>query len=275
MRCLTLFSLAAIVFSFVCFADNAMAQGVSMASEEKLQLRGDYWFNELTAEVKVTDLLVPANPGTRLELFDMLGMDVHKETVIPVVLSYSRFGFRMEFWRNTYLGKKVMAQDINFNGIKYTLSTEVESQLVTDNYDMRVFLDLLGQKKLDLYPLAGIRYQRHEVSLIDTSGIIPPADKVLHAPMPYVGAGIRFNISPYISFGGELAGMNIQLSDYNLKLTGYTDFNAYIELRITPMFAIVGGYRSVNLLVDVKDDDYEYNFHSNMQGLFAGVSLSF
>jgi hypothetical protein len=119
-----------------------------------------------------------------------------------------------------------------------------------------------------------LRYKRYEVWLDDlTSG--DSEKEVMHAPLPYVGGGIRFNLSPYVSFGGELGVMNIAFNDYGLQLKDHMDFHAYAEIRLTAMFAIVGGYRFTKFRISIKKDDIDYSLNEEMQGMFIGVVLMF
>ena len=266
-----LLALAAVMTIFLWLAMPAMAQGVSLPGGETLQLRADYWINELSAEVKVTSGILL---GTTIDAFDTLGMDVHHQTIIPVIGSYARFGFRLEFWRNIYEGEKNLDEPIIFNGTVYPVGDHLESKFTIDNYDARLFIDILPQKKLDLYPMAGIRYKRYEIWLNDlTTG--DTDNEILHAPMPYVGGGIRFNISQYVSFGGEVGAMNITFSDYDLQLSDFMDFQAYAEIRLTPMFAIVGGFRYLTFRISAKKDDVDYSMKEEMQGMFVGAALTF
>lgn len=271
MRIRTLLAIAAVTFVFASFASPASAQGVSLASGEKLQLRADYWINQLFSEVKVT---TGSFLGTSVDAFDTLGMDVHKQTIIPVIGSYSRFGFRLEFWRNIYEGDKNLDEPVIFNGTVYPAGDHLESKLTIDNYDVRVFIDIMPQEKLDIYPMGGIRYKRYEVWLNDLT-TSDTDNEILHAPMPYVGGGVRFNISQYISFGGELGIMNITFSEYGLQIKDYMDFNAYAEIRLTPMFAVVGGVRYTNFRISAKKDDVDYTMSEKMQGMFVGAALNF
>jgi hypothetical protein len=265
-----LLALAATGF-FLFVAEPASAQGVIAPGDESLQIRADYWLNELTSSVKVTSGLLT---GTSVDAFETLGMDVHQQTIIPVVASYGRFGFHIEFWRNTYEGDVVLDTPIIFNGTVYPAGDHLLSKFVIDNYDARVFIDLLGQKKLDLYPLAGIRYKRYEVWLEDLT-TTNAENEVLHAPMPYVGGGIRFNVSPKLSFGGELGVMNITFTEYDMWLRDYLDFSAYAELRITKEFAVVGGYRYLKFRIGAKRDDADYVLEESIQGMFLGAALNF
>ncbi len=257
--------------SVMYFAAPAMAQGVSLPGDETIQIRADYWLNELNAEVKITSGVLL---GTSVNAFDTLGMDVHQQTVVPMIISYSRFGFKMEFWRNTYTGDKNLDEPVIFNGTLYPAGDHLQSKLVIDNYDLRMFVDLATQKKLDLYPMAGIRYQRYQVWLNDlTTG--DTDEEILHLPLPYVGAGVRFNVSQYVSFGGELGIMNITFSDYDLQIRDYMDFHAYIEIHITPNLAVVGGIRYLTFRLGAKKDDMEYQLNEHMEGLFVGAVLMF
>jgi hypothetical protein len=99
--------------------------------------------------------------------------------------------------------------------------------------------------------------------------------EILHAPMPYVGAGIRFNISPYVSFGGELGIMNLTFSDYDLKLQDYLDFYAYAEVRPHEMFALLAGYRFTTFRISAKRDEVDYDLNEKIQGIFVGAALLF
>ena len=101
MKRLFAFGIIATLGFLFLLPSPAMAQGVSMPSDESLQIRADYWLNQLTSSVKVTSGILT---GTSIDAFETLGMDVHKQTFVPVICSYGRFGFRMEFWRNTYEG---------------------------------------------------------------------------------------------------------------------------------------------------------------------------
>jgi hypothetical protein len=263
-------AVTAVVLLFIC-ASPAMAQGVSLPGDEKLQIRIDYWLNELISEVKVTS---GSFLGTTVNAFDTLGMDVHMQTYVPVVLSYSRFGFRLEFWRNTYVGDKNLDEPVIFNGTLYPAGDHVQSKLVIDNYDVRAFIDLVPQKKLDIYPMGGVKYRRYEVWLDDlTTG--DSENEILHAPLPFVGGGARFNISQYISFGGELAVMNVTFSDYDMQIKDFMDLHVYGELHVTPNFVLVGGFRHTTFRILAKKDDVDYTMNEKIEGLFFGVALMF
>lgn len=259
------------VASLIYFAAPAMAQGVSLPGDETIQIRGDYWLNELNAEVKITSGVLL---GTSVDAFDTLGMDVHQQTVVPLLASYSRFGFKMEFWRNTYIGDKNLDEPVIFNGTLYPAGDHLQSKLVIDNYDLRMFVDIATQKKLDLYPMVGVRYQRYQVWLDDLT-TSDSDEEILHLPLPYVGGGVRFNVSKHVSFGGELGIMNITFSDYDLQIKDYMDFNAYIEIHITPNLAIVGGIRYLTFRLNAKKDEVDYQLSEHMEGLFAGAIFMF
>ena len=123
-------------------------------------------------------------------------------------------------------------------------------------------------------PLAGIRVKRYEVWLDDIT-TSDSDNEILHAPLPYVGGGVRFNLSPYISFGGELAAMNVTFTEYDLQIKDYLDFHAYGELRLSASFAIIGGYRLTQFRIFAKKDDVDYTLNEKVEGMFAGVALMF
>jgi hypothetical protein len=262
--------ITAVLFPYL--AEPAMAQGFSLpGGGESLQFRIDYWINQLDANLKITTGLFE---GTSVNAFDTLGMDVHMQTPVGMVASYSRFGFQMEYWRNTYEGHKNLDEPVIFNGILYPAGDELISKLVVDNFCLRMSLDILPQKKIDLSPLAGIRYKRYEIWLDDITTTTSD-NEILHAPLPFVGAGIRFNISQYISFGGDLGVMNVTFSEYDLQIKDYMDFHAYAELRLTSSFAVIGGYRLTQFRILAKKDDVDYALNDKMQGMFVGVALMF
>jgi hypothetical protein len=271
MRRFLLPGAAAVLIYLFLFASPAMAQGVSMPGDEKLQIRVDYWLNELVSEVKVTS---GSFLGTTVNAFDTLGMDVHMQTFVPVVLSYSRFGFRLEFWRNTYEGDKNLDEPVIFNGTLYPAGDHLQSKLVIDSYDVRAFLDLVPQKKLDVYPMGGLKYRRYEVWLDDlTTG--DSENEILHAPLPFVGGGARLNLGQYISVGGELAVMNVTFTDYDLQIKDFMDFHAYAELHVTPNLVLVGGFRYTTFRILAKKDDVDYTLSESIEGLFFGAALMF
>ena len=256
---------------FLCFAAPAMAQGVSLPGDETLQIRVDYWVNQLNAIVKITTGTLE---GTSVDAFDTLGMDVHQQTPVAVVGSYSLFGFRMDYWRNTYLGDKNLDEPVIFNGTLYPVGDHLQSKLVIDSFDVRAFLDVLPQDKLDLYPMAGIKYKRYEIWLEDLTTSTSD-NEVLHAPLPYVGGGIRFNVSDEVSFGGELGIMNVTFTEYDLQIKDFMDFYAYAEVRLTSMFALVGGFRYTKYRLFAKKDDVDYSLNEDIQGMFVGAALMF
>lgn len=268
------FLLLAAVIAAVLFlypAEPAMAQGFDLGGGESLQFRADYWINQLESTVKVT---TGSFEGTSVDAFDTLGMDVHMQTPVALIASYSTFGFKIEYWRNVYEGHKNLDEPVIFNGTLYPAGDELMSKFTIDNLSLRAFIDILPQKKIDFCPLAGIRIKRYEVWLNDIT-TTTTENEILHAPLPYVGAAIRFNLSQYVSFGGDLAAMNVTFTEYDLQIKDYMDFHAYAELRLTASFAILGGFRLTQFRIFAKKDDVDYTLNEKMQGMFAGVALMF
>lgn len=281
MRRSTLLVTWVVIVSCLCFASHAMAGSkkgkkrkksrVIIPSDENVKLRVDYWFNELDASVKITSGLLT---GTSVEAFETLGMDVHQQTYVPMIVSLGRFGFHLEFWRNTYLGEKILEEDLVFDAKVYPAGDRMQSKLVLDNIDFHFSLDLMKEQKVDLGPVVGIRYQRFEVWLDDvTSG--ESANKAQHVPMPYVGAGLNVRLGRSVNLGGELSWMNVTMTEYDYKLQDYLDFNAYLEVRLTKNFAVCGGCRYLNYRLLAKKDDADYALNETIQGMFVGAVLIF
>lgn len=268
-----LLSVAAVITCILCFASPANAQGVIMPGEENIRLRCDLWNSALDASVKITSGTLI---GTNVNAGDTLGMDMSQQTYVPMVVSFGRFGFHLEFWRNTYLGDKVLEEDVVFDAKVFPAGDQMQSKMVLDNVDLRFWLDFMKPEKVDLGPLIGIRYQRFQVWLDDLGpGTVDSVDKIQHVPMPYVGAGLKLKLTKNVIVGGELGWMNVTMSEYDYKLQDYIDFSAFVEVRLIEMFAICGGYRYLDYRLLAKKEDAEYTLEESIQGMSLGVTLVF
>lgn len=230
-------------------------------AEAVVHVEGRYWFSNLDSTVKVTDASIV---GTEIDLVDTLGMDDKKNFWEGRVdLNLGSHHLRYAYMPLSWDGSKTLTQSVTFQGVTYTASTKVDSNLdiVYQRFGYRYdIIDTLGNQ-------LGIIF---DVKLLDIEARLkaPAAsiDKIysVTAPVPTIGLGVQVGLPALLSIGAEVTG--ITYSGNRL-----IDGEAQINFNPIPFVTVSGGYRLFDLKVEDGDDKVDFK----LKGPFLMVRAGF
>ena len=218
------------------------------------------------------------NVATEVDLEDDLNLGDSKKGYAYVIFDLPVLpAIKFEYFPFQFTGRGSLNTNINFGGYTFFASSDVNTDVNFDQYDLALYYSLpipflhpklgLAVKYLDGYA------QITDVNTNDTS----KADISLPIPMVYLGADIRIPLIPKISdIVFDLEGKWIGYSGHSitdLKLLGK------VKLLGIPMIGSVFaglGYKYLRIKVDDLDvDDKTFNSDMKFKGFLGEVGIEF
>jgi hypothetical protein len=264
---------AALAAALICFAAPAAAQyrprsvnDPPTGEKYHIEASAGYWFPSADITVSSEQLGIP---GSQIDLKRDLGLTDQRFNVLTVELRPARaHKFRLNYIPVNYTQSTTLAQDIVFNGIRYSLGVPVNSVLDWKTYEMTYEYDFVvknwGYVGFDLQA----KYTDVQVSLAS-----PLAAEFAHArgPIPAIGGVARYYVVPNISITGEFSAFKIPDSIDSRYNAHYIDLDLYGTLNFTNNIGVKGGYRA-------RDVGYLINSDSGsltLKGIYFGAVVRY
>ena len=264
---------AALAAALICFAAPASAQyrprsvnDPPTGEKYHIEASAGYWFPSADITVSSEQLGIP---GSQIDLKRDLGLTDQRFNVLTVELRPARaHKFRLNYIPVNYTQNTTLAQDIVFNGIRYSLGVPVNSVLDWKTYELTYEYDFVvknwGYVGFDLQA----KYTDVQVSLAS-----PLAAEFAHArgPIPAIGGVARYYVVPNISITGEFSAFKIPDSIDSRYNAHYIDLDLYGTLNFTNNIGVKGGYRA-------RDVGYLINSDSGsltLKGIYFGAVVRY
>lgn len=183
--------------------------------------------------------------------------------------------FTADYFSVDYSGTGDVEIPIEFNGQQFTLGAAVDSELSLELTRATVTWDLIPTDFIDVGLGFGGAFTRARATFSEPGGLVPPATTEEEAPFPYIAARARV----------ALAGLSVELLAGYLQVE-YDNIDAsYLDLDLLARWAIIGGsehlalsvllgYRYVDLDLQYVDNGDNVQIDAELQGPYAGLSLT-
>jgi hypothetical protein len=207
--------------------------------------------------------------GTDIDLDQDLGLSDKTNYEVRLVLRpFKKHKIRVNFVPLKYTGDAVISRELIFNGIKYPVSSQVQTDFKWNTYRFTYEYDVLYKKQGYLGILLETKYADTELTL-DSS--ISSEYVKAQAPLPAIGLVGRVYPVRFVSITGEF--LYFKLPDKAVKDTSFhsLDFDVYGTVNIGNNFGIQAGYRSVEM---VYADD-ENSGSIKLKGPYVGGVVRF
>ena len=167
-------------------------------------------------------------------------------------------------WYNVkFTGSRALSNDIEWGGVTYPLSTQVDSKLQFDVYKLNYQYSVFHDEKAELGASFGFHVM-HIFAGIDASGINESHSEAATAPLPVWGLFADYNFTPRFS-----AYYNYQFFFINIDdkfKGGLQDFIFGLEYRIFRNVALGAAYNRFALNADIKKDAATLKVNTNWNG---------
>jgi hypothetical protein len=244
----------------------------SVARDTTFRLRAAAWFTGADGSFSVGEAI----PGTihDIDLEDTLGLDTD-QTVVWATLGFNLGEHRRWHVELGYTGPfdyegESDPVSISFNDRIFT--GVIESTAELHIYEANLRYDLIQEGPFVLSIGPSVRVFDFEASVEGTatepgSGTTAfrREDEETLLPLPGLGVGARWDITPNIFVRGNIAGV------YAGGYGNFVDASAEVGWDILTNFGIFAGYRLMHAEADVEDVEFDVD----LQGPYAGAELRF
>jgi hypothetical protein len=207
--------------------------------------------------------------GTEIDVQADLAIEQQKKYEIRLTLRPTkRNKFRFHYLPLSYQATTTLKAQIIFNGIKYPISTKVDSNLEWKTYRVGYEVDVISRRQGYLGLVLEAKYTDAKFQLTSPFGTEYARAR---APIPALGAIGRVYITRYGSITGEFTGFKLPDSidpDYKAH---YYDWDVYGTINVTNNFGAQLGYRSLDLSYIAKKDSGS----AKLKGIYFGGVVRF
>ncbi len=247
----------AVAVGFLLMAGSAFA-----APGFEVGARGAYWFPKLSGYAQTN-----TTGDTRFDFKDTLGVD---DENIPFGEAFLRLGnttLRVGYTRFKFDGDKELTQTVVFNGVTYSATDNVLSNLDVKMLDGEAQFDFLrpgvGVAGFNLGLLLKVKYVDGKVELRSASQ--GSTFKDFKAPIPMIG------LAAGVGALKDMVRVDARASGIAYSGNHLYDADVYASFAPLPFVRIQGGYRHIDLKID--EDDALASF--KLSGPYVGAQLSF
>jgi len=260
---------ASVFFSFALLwaaparAQYVPAESASRATGENYHVEFGAYFWNPSPEIFVTSESIPGVLGSRIDFVEDLGIKKTTHSQIKVVLRPgTKHKFRFEYTPIKYEAEGTIQRTVVFNGITFPISLPVASQLTWRAYRFGYEWDFLYKDRGFLGMVLEAKYTDIEATL---TNVIDTEFVRARGPIPAIGVIGRGYVTSNISITGEF-GL-FKMPDVDEDYGGqYYDFDLYGTVNFTNNFGAQFGYRSLDLLIRVDNDEGDMK----MKGFYFG-----
>jgi len=223
-----------------------------------------YWRPTLESEIVASSA---ALIGTTIDPVTDLALDKEQNAVearAGITLP-GRHKLRVGYLSLSFDGDRTLTRDITFQGVTFTATTRVLSNLdvkiLRGGYQFDFFKTAIGSLGI----LLEVHYFDGEARIRDTAGA-QDQRATFQVPVPVVGLAFRaYPITRILSVGAEVVGVSVGSQGH------YIDGEASVTFTPFPFVELTGGYRVIDLHGEEGDDRIDLRLH----GPFAALTIRF
>jgi hypothetical protein len=234
---------------------------------------GGFFVANIDTIVGVSPADVPI--GARFSVSRDLGME--NSVTVPRMMFAYRFSRRHRldagWYRIARSGRQDLQRDIEFNGRKFDIGTNVDSHLESDVYKAAYTWVFHDSEKVMLGLGPGIYVAKFDVGIAATNQQVPLDEtEGLTAPLPVLGGRLTYSIGPKVEF---LLTADLFMIDIGTVGGLLTDSMATVEYRPTKHFGFGGGLNILSMDVRFEDSETDADLSHTYRGLLAYASFHF
>jgi hypothetical protein len=203
--------------------------------------------------------------GVYVDFADTLGGN-RTATVVRLDGLYrfnERHGLGFGWYDLKFTGSRVLDQNVEWGGVTYPLSTQVDSELKFDVYKLNYQYSLFHNDEAELGASVGLHVMRISAG-ISASGISQSQSQSATAPLPVWGLFASYKFTPRFSAYYNYQFFNINVQD---KFSGgLQDFLLGTEYRLFRNFALGVAYNRFALNLKSKGDATTLYLESSWNG---------
>jgi hypothetical protein len=201
--------------------------------------------------------------GSDIDFVDDLGIEKSWFRQLRVVLRPgTKHKFRFEYTPIKYEASSTLRRNIIFNGISFPIALPVNSEITWRAYRFAYEYDFVYRDRGFVGLVLEAKYTDVEASL---TNVLDTEFVHARAPIPAIGVIGRGYVAPNISITGEFTFFKVP--DIDESYGGrYFDFDLYGTVNFTNNFGAQFGYRSLDLLIRVDNDEGDMK----MKGFYFG-----
>lgn len=247
---------------------SANAQYTAMGSSNRatgenyrVEVGGFFW--NPTPDAFVTSESLPGILGSRIDFVADLGLEQTKHMQLKVVLRPGKkHKFRFEYTPLKYEQVGTIQRDLIFNGITFSAALPVESELNWRAYRFGYEWDFVYMDRGFVGLVLEAKYTDVEATL---NNVLDTEFVRARGPIPAIGVIGRGYVTPAISITGEFTFFKLPDIDEDYQ-GNYYDFDLYGTVNFSDHFGAQVGYRSLDLLIRVENDEGDLK----MKGFYFG-----
>lgn len=236
-----------------------LVTGVQVQADEILSFKAGYLMlnpeGEVAAEV--------SGIGTRVDVDDDLNLDDSEGLFAEAGLNFGPLHLSAAYIPLSFEGSGALTRDIDFNGTTFTATTDIDSEVEINLYDVGLTWYLINIDDLPVRfqfgPEIAVKLADAEVSISD--GTTTETESVF-APIPTVGARLGVGLADYVRLIGRVGYMAYEDNQI-------IDADVQVEFSPLPFVGIFAGYRLIDLEVDESDVFIDTRFSGPYAGLMA------
>lgn len=237
------------------------------------------YFQKFTTVLRAGDAIGSA--GTELGLEDVLGAPDSKTTLhVDAALRLSPRSTLLLGYRTSDRSSSVALQrDVSFGDQTYHVGAQVDSRLRVDVGELYYAFSLVNNGDAEFALMLGVSafYNRATLSAVGSvagpgGGVVSQAEsRDLLAPVPAVGATLRYALYPKVFAWGTVKGVTGTASGYHGRMLIWS---AGLDVYVTKNVGIGGGYEYVRVNFE-KLEARQFALDYRTEGPVAYVSIAF
>ncbi len=161
---------------------------------------------------------------------------------------------------------------ITFLGTNFT--SNVRSDFQIRGVQGTVGLDVFNSEWVRVGVLAGVDFLDVDLRVDGTAGGITTSQRIDESlPVPVVGLRADVGIIPNLRVGGQVVGLDLNVSDYDARLV---DWELGLHWSPFPVVEVFAGYRDMSIqFAGPLDSNNDVDVDVGLSGPFLGVGVSF
>jgi len=238
---------------------------------DRLAVRGLFYMPDVVTQVR--NDASAGTPGTLLSAEDTLGMpDQMKQGGVDLQFRLlDRHRIRAQFYQMARKGDEVISQQIRFGDDLFLVNDRVLSKMDLRKLDLTYTYSFLRREKIELAAGLGLH-------LLQAEGVLEAPTRFVRENLDVAGpfATLAFDGTWRFTRRFSLNAQGNYLKGHVGDVRGsYKSWNADLQFRWRPNFALGAGYATTKFFLDSSDPDESGLFRFNFKGPMAFVRVSY
>ncbi len=209
--------------------------------------------------------------GTSIDFDRDLDMDT--SDTVPRVEGYYRFNknhrINLGWYQFNRSGTKVIDTEIKFGDATFPINANINSFFDLQSIQLSYQYSFYNVDKVELGVSLGAHLTDLDIGLHTAEADIEESADAL-APLPMVGAHLRYSITPKFDVLGRWQVFALDIGDYK---GFWTDTSLLLEHRTFKHVGFGGGLNAFNFDFEAEDDDFLGSFDLRFTGIFLYLKV--